>query len=381
MRMARSKSGGLIIVSKSSDAVNVGHPEGEAAGLAEIKQEIRTRIRVKVSDIKDNPFSLSIFPPEPDPQLIESIRLNGLLELPVVDQDMVLQRGHRRVHGCRFLGLTEIDVEVTSITNPRVLKLMVIEHNRTRVKTWRIRLREAEELKLLHQPLAKNNQRSAGKSGGLNYAKAHHVRSQLAKHLGVSHETLRRVQLIAQQNPALLDDIDAGDESINSVYRQVVKAMPGSLRLKRERPNLLTMEHNRAAYALGREIAGHLRFPYPVTGPAYSFLLQGLRDALETKPSPVDLSDCQSELVAMAPFLFEGLAGARRGTASAAAPAAAFATAAIAIPGDPYCEPDDCEEDCDVHERANAPSDPVAVAPSTASVPPLRFPQLRPVRL
>lgn len=357
------KSGESITMGKSADEAKgsvdaSAVPETqELAPLSAISQETHTRMRVKVSEIKDNPFSLSIFPPKPDLETIESVRRSGVLILPIISRNLVLVDGHRRVHACRLLGIKEIDVEVTSVTDPETIKLMVIDSNRQRRKTWRTRLREAEELKRLLQPLAKENQRTGGKSGGLNCAKGDQVRSQLAKHLGISHETLRRVQLIAEANPSLLDDIDAGDESINSAYRQVVKTMPRLLPARTSKPNLLAAEHCRAAYTLGREIAVRLAFPYPVDGPAYSCLLQGLRDALENKPSPVDITDCQFKLLALAPSLFEGLGKDQSGPVTAAAPAT--------VPVSPYFESDGPEEE------------PLST-PSTST---FGFPHIRPIPL
>ena len=115
-----------------------------------------------------------------------------------------------RLNGCKALGWTEIEVEEKDYS-----ETLVIEANRYREKTWREKLREAEELERILRPKAKERQATSGPAvyGGKpvrqNSDKAViDTKVEVAHALNTSHDTLAKVKAIAKEKPELLDKID-----------------------------------------------------------------------------------------------------------------------------------------------------------------------------
>jgi ParB-like chromosome segregation protein Spo0J len=141
-------------------------------------------MKVKITDLVPSQFSTGIYSPNPPEDLIESIRVNGVLAPIWINADNIIISGHRRVEACRQLGIVEIDAEVREYSD-----LLVIESNRYRQKTWTERLKEAEALEKILKPLAEEREK-AGKADPLpNLAKGIDTREEMAKFIGISHGT------------------------------------------------------------------------------------------------------------------------------------------------------------------------------------------------
>jgi N6-adenosine-specific RNA methylase IME4 len=132
-------------------------------------------------------------------------------------KDNTIIAGHRRVNACRELGIKEIESHVKPFS-----KVLVIESNRYREKTWAEKLEEAKALEELFKPIAKEKQVKGGEEKVPQiFAKPLESRKEIAEKIGTSHETLRKAKIIAQERPELLKEIDKGKESIHYAYRKI----------------------------------------------------------------------------------------------------------------------------------------------------------------
>lgn len=192
-------------------------------------------MKVSLSGLKMSTFSDSVYSHEPSKDLIDSIAVNGVLQAIWISPDNTIISGHRRVNACKALGIEEVEVEVRDYSD-----LLVIEANRYREKTWKEKLREADEMEKILRVKARIRQSDAGKIKGRmdevrkgihvigdiqelpkNSAEAVETRIGVANALNTSHDTLHKVKVIAKEKPELLDAIDAGNKSVHSAYNQI----------------------------------------------------------------------------------------------------------------------------------------------------------------
>lgn len=180
---------------------------------------------MNIDKLKASEFSQSIYSHEASADLIESIKLNGLLQPIWATEDGLIISGHRRVNACKVLGMIEIPVEIREYSDS-----LVIEANRYREKTWKEKLREAEELERILKPKAEQNLSLAGergkpfqKSDKVSNIQPVHVIKEVASSIGTSHDTLHKVKVIAKEKPELLDAVDEGKRSVHSAYNQIQK--------------------------------------------------------------------------------------------------------------------------------------------------------------
>lgn len=98
---------------------------------------------------------------------------------------------------CKILGIDEIEAEVKEYSD-----LLVIETNRYRDKTWQEKLREAEELEGILKEKAKEKEykrkTTYQKSEKSNLPSINTLK-EVAKSLGMSHDTLHKVKTIAKE--------------------------------------------------------------------------------------------------------------------------------------------------------------------------------------
>jgi len=169
-----------------------------------------------ISELKESPFSKSVYIHEAPADLIESIRQNGVLVPIWIDEDDIIISGHRRVNACKKLGISEIPVEEKEYSD-----LLVIESNRYRDKIWKEKLREAEELERILKPIAKAQQIRKPESVVQKSAPQPKTRQKVAQALNTSHDTLSKAKTIAKEKPELIEKIDAGKMTVNSAFNKV----------------------------------------------------------------------------------------------------------------------------------------------------------------
>lgn len=157
---------------------------------------------IKVSEVNKEIYSLTSID-----ELMESIRIVGLLQKPVINiKTNNLLSGHRRVEAVTRLGWKEVDVDTIEIEEEDEI-LYLIHYNQTRVKSVYSILREYDFLKKYY----KDNKSKLGLKGVI-------LRGVIAEDLKMSDGQLARLLKIRNDSPESIELIDKGILSINQAY-------------------------------------------------------------------------------------------------------------------------------------------------------------------
>ncbi len=108
-------------------------------------------MKVKLSDIniKSDRFRADFGDIE---ELAESIKEFGLIQLPVVDEDLNVIAGERRIRACKYLNMEEIEVRVLNDVDELNKREMELEENiRRKDFTWQEEVRAKQELHKIKQ--------------------------------------------------------------------------------------------------------------------------------------------------------------------------------------------------------------------------------------
>lgn len=120
----------------------------------------------KVADLTPHPENARIYADAPGPDLVESVRVNGVLQPLLVTQDGRVISGHRRLAAAAAAGLEEVPVSVFGSTDELDILQALVESNRQRVKTNEQLGREAEALLGVEKKRAEARQAQAARRGG-----------------------------------------------------------------------------------------------------------------------------------------------------------------------------------------------------------------------
>jgi len=157
---------------------------------------------IKVSDVNKEIYSLSSID-----ELMESIKLVGLLQRPVINvKTNNLLSGHRRVEAITRLGWSEVEADTIEVDEVDEI-LYLIHYNQTRVKSVFSILREYDFLKKYY----KDNKTKLGLKGVI-------LRGMIADDLKISDGQLARLLKIRKESPDSIELIDKGILSINQAY-------------------------------------------------------------------------------------------------------------------------------------------------------------------
>jgi len=107
--------------------------------------------KLRLNQIIDHPINHAIYQDNFDDDMVESVRVNGVLNPITVCRhpggSFVCLSGHRRRQAAKLAGLTEVPAMVLREDVPEYLQvIMVIESNRQRDKTTEQKARETAEL-------------------------------------------------------------------------------------------------------------------------------------------------------------------------------------------------------------------------------------------
>jgi hypothetical protein len=102
---------------------------------------------------------------EPDDGLLESIRVNGILEPIVVTPDGTILSGHRRWKAALSLGFKDVPTRELKLYTDIDEQETLLEFNRQREKTFSQKMREAEKLKEIVAARAKEKQKAQAEVG------------------------------------------------------------------------------------------------------------------------------------------------------------------------------------------------------------------------
>jgi len=183
----------------------------------------------KASDLKPNPFNVMIYGEEElDNDLLESIKLKGLLEPIVIKDDGIIISGHRRWAALKKLGM---DANCRTITFDNELdeKECLIEFNRQRKKTSRQCMKESEELEIIEREKAKLRQIEGGRNGNISQhskikgkknkniktsANANKSRTIIAEKIGMKRDSYEKTREV-------WDKAKKGDEVARRVFEKL----------------------------------------------------------------------------------------------------------------------------------------------------------------
>ena len=162
-----------------------------------------------------------IYDHEPPPDLVESIRVHGVLVPLWVAPDNTVIAGHRRLRAAKAIGLKTVPATVCEYFD-----VLVLESNRYRRKTASEMLREGEALEKLFKPAAKGRQRLSKGRGrkGVPTLAPLKVRDQVAEITGLGRENLRKLKEVQAARPELLEKVDAGEMTISAAHSEVKSA-------------------------------------------------------------------------------------------------------------------------------------------------------------
>ncbi len=160
---------------------------------------------VQLKDLKPNPHNKKIYDntsldfAQGIEDLKKSIDKVGLLEPLVVNKKKTILSGHRRFRALTELGIKKCEVRVEDYDNEL---LGLIEHNKYRKKTD---LEILEESKILERELKKFVKRGRPFKGKV--VEKRNVSSEVSKQLNIPASSLRKLKVIGQNNPQLLEKI------------------------------------------------------------------------------------------------------------------------------------------------------------------------------
>lgn len=177
-------------------------------------------MKVKIEELKTNPYHEKIYQANDIKELKQSIQDVGLLEKIVVNTLFVIISGFRRWVAMKELGFKTVDVEIKDINaDDELLKL--ISYNKQRIKTNREILNEAKYLKSIWGQ--KRGRKSAtNKVIPMNSQKVD-TRKRIAEATGIKPTNLTKLEYIDMHKPELIKLIDKGEVSINQAELAVKK--------------------------------------------------------------------------------------------------------------------------------------------------------------
>ena len=178
-------------------------------------------MKTNLGKLKISPFHSKVYQTNDIEDLVESIKELGLLEKIIVKSDMTIISGVRRFLALEKLGITETDVEIKDVQEEDE-NLVVISHNKHRIKTNREKLNEARYLKMIWRQ-RRGRKSEAEKLQIDANEKPVDTRKDICEVLGLSAGNLVKLEFIDTCRPGLIDEIDKGNISINQAHNFLVK--------------------------------------------------------------------------------------------------------------------------------------------------------------
>jgi len=178
--------------------------------------------KLRLNQIIDHPINHAIYQDNFDDDMVESVRVNGVLNPITVCRhpggSFVCLSGHRRRQAAKLAGLTEVPAMVLREDVPEYLQvIMVIESNRQRDKTPEQKTRETQELAKARAFEAKTRMKAGKKqesdpSKNFNEGQDDSKRAlaQAAKETGLgSHVTAEKAIKVVEK----IDELTAAGET------------------------------------------------------------------------------------------------------------------------------------------------------------------------
>ena len=177
--------------------------------------------KLRLNQIIDHPINHAIYQDNFDDDMVESVRVNGVLNPITVCRhpggSFVCLSGHRRRQAAKLAGLTEVPAMVLREDVPEYLQvIMVIESNRQRDKTPEQKTREYSELAKAKEIEARIRQKAGKKSASdlpqnvTEGSDASEAKVQAAKEVGLgSRPTAEKAVKVVKK----IDELTAAGET------------------------------------------------------------------------------------------------------------------------------------------------------------------------
>lgn len=170
--------------------------------------------------------------------LVEDIRTRGILVDLIVTSDFLLLDGHRRYQAAQRLGLREVPVKTLECSGePEWGKALLLalnlcrrhlsEAHRAVLGSSLLRLERLKARERQREGLERGRQTRWGEAVGLDDAEADPERpadrstERVAKVVGISRQSLERVEAVKSRAPEMLQRMLEGAVSIAAAYRAV----------------------------------------------------------------------------------------------------------------------------------------------------------------
>ena len=181
-------------------------------------------IKLSLDDVKPHPKNVSLYGNAADESklqdLITSMYAKGQLTPIVINQSFEIISGHRRVAAARFLKMQMIEAIQMNL-NAEEEDILIVSHNITRKKTCAMLIAEYEVIKkTFGKGQGKRTDLTIPKNGEID-AKWHSVRKLAADMLNIGEGTLSNLLAVRKHLPELLNEIDAGNLTINAAHTLV----------------------------------------------------------------------------------------------------------------------------------------------------------------
>ena len=155
--------------------------------------------------------------------LAKSIGDLGLLQPIVISENYQLIAGHRRLEACKSLGWIEVSVNIVNLAD--IIRGEFDENAMRKDFT----ISEMVAIKRNLEPVEREQAAERQHAGRPSEESAGgDVRERIASSLGVSHDTLKKAEVIvaaAEHDPEkhgpLLDKVDRKEVSVNQAYREL----------------------------------------------------------------------------------------------------------------------------------------------------------------
>lgn len=144
--------------------------------------------------------------------LAESINEIGLRYNPIVNQEMEVLSGWRRVLALKKLGFTEVDVEVVDIPKESEPSFIVNTNSQRQKSTLEI----FREIKILKGFWLKKSGTRTDLQNDLSEEEKMSTRQRIANAIGTTESTVHKIETVGDKNIGFLTLVDNG--SINSLH-------------------------------------------------------------------------------------------------------------------------------------------------------------------
>jgi len=182
-------------------------------------------MKIRVVKLSHHPKNEELYQLSDIEDLMESISEVGLLQPLIINKKYQVLSGNRRFESIKRLGWKEVEVEFS--TSDKEEELLLIHHNKQRVKSYSELLNEYHTIKSHYE--VGQGRRTDLTSVQMN--KGSNGRDEVSQKLGISSSRLGKLLFIEKIDSELIELLDKGDISLNQGYLQ-------SKRIQKEREYL-----------------------------------------------------------------------------------------------------------------------------------------------